>query len=276
VNLKEGLTDTVGQNPLYNRTGDTAKMTRAEAKAAFQLTDEQLDQWVADQRMTRKDDVYEMAPAPQPDRFSGTALHEIGHAVDDRLGDNTELIYGLAGWRQYGEADFEAWATDLGSWDRVKAADKPKIKEAWLVWTNSSNAAGRPGASLRDMVAWDHPAIRDEYADAGVGVVALARGSQGSSGDPFVANGRAYIMNGLYQKMYSVPMRTVHAAPSQYAMTAPAEYFAECYMAYYLTSDGTPQTAARKGELVAPWIKTWLDKNVDRMSHNPKPEREQT
>ena len=100
--------DSTGDNPLYNRGGATSEMTREQANAAFQLTDEQLDQWVADKRMVRTGDVYTMASAPQPDRFTGTALHEIGHAVDDRLGSNTDLIYGLAGWRQYGEADFEA------------------------------------------------------------------------------------------------------------------------------------------------------------------------
>jgi len=266
VNIKEGLVDSTDANPLYDRNGPTSEMTRAEAMDAFQLTDEQLDQWVTQGRMTREKDVYRMARAAQPDRFTGTALHEIGHAVDDKLGSQTDLIYGLAGWKQYGEADFDIWATDLGGWDRVKPSDRSKIREAWLTWINSSQAAGRPKLTLRDFLEPDHPARSPDYH--GVGVLDLARGEQGTSSDPFIVNGRAFIMNGLYQMMYSVPLRAVHAAPSQYAMTAPAEYFAECYMAYYLTSDGTPQTASQKGALVAPWIKRWMDQNVDRMSFN--------
>jgi hypothetical protein len=59
------------------------------------------------------------------------------------------------------------------------------------------------------------------------------------------------------------------ARASTYSLTAPEEFFAECYMTYYLTSDGTPGTAAHKGELLAPWIKQWFDANVDKVGHNP-------
>jgi len=268
INLEDELVAKTSNNSVYDRAGPTTQMTRDDAKAAFGLDDAQLDQWVRDGRMKRIDDVYEMNPAPQPDRFSGTALHEVGHAVDAMLGSNTELVYGLAGWRQFGDADFDAWAADLGGWDRVAPADKSKIKEAWLVWTNSSQAAGRPRGQLGTLAGYDHPAVAERYA--GVGIVDLARGEQGSSDNPFLANGRAYILSGLYQKRYSVPLRTVHAAPSAYSLTAPEEFFAECYMAYYLTSDGTPTTADKKGALLAPWIKKWFDENVDRIGHNPK------
>jgi hypothetical protein len=70
--------------------------------------------------------------------------------------------------------------------------------------------------------------------------------------------------------MYSVPVTTMHSAPTAYAMTAPAEFFAECYMSYYLSYDGTPQTAPRKGELVAPWIKRWFDAHIDRLGESPR------
>jgi hypothetical protein len=53
-------------------------------------------------------------------------------------------------------------------------------------------------------------------------------------------------------------------------MTAPAEYFAECYANYYREYDGTPKTAKDKGASLAPWIKRWFDANIDRAGHNPQ------
>jgi hypothetical protein len=243
-------------------------MTRDEIKEVLRLDDTQLDQWVHDHRITRDHDVYTINPHPQPDRFTGVALHEVGHAVDAMLGSNTQLVFGLGGWRQYGDADFDAWATDLGGWDRVKPEDRDQIREAWTLWGNSSQAAGRPSRLISSLVEVNHPAISASYA--GVGVVDFATTEdRGGSDAPFLRNGRAYMMNGVYQRRYSVPMHTVHSAPSAYSMTAPEEFFAECYMTYYLTFDGTPATAAHKGELLPPWIKQWFDANVDKVGHNP-------
>ena len=121
---------------------------------------------------------------------------------------------------------------------------------------------------METFVGQSHPAVAPRYHD--VGVVAFAKSGHGDSNNPYVANGRAYLLNGMYQHMYSVPVTTMHAAPTAYAMTAPGEYFAECYMSYYLPYDGTPATVTRKGELVAPWIKRWFDGHIDRLGEAPR------
>ena len=69
---------------------------------------------------------------------------------------------------------------------------------------------------------------------------------------------------------FNLSPRALHSTPSAYALTAPGEYFAECYANYYREYDGTPKTAAKKGASLAPWIKTWFDEHVDKIGHNPK------
>jgi len=109
--------------------------------------------------------------------------------------------------------------------------------------------------------------VAEKYAH--VDIVAFGRGGHGSPSHPYLAHDRAYLMNGHYQLRYSVPLRTMHAAPTEYAMAGPGEYFAECYMTYYLLYDGTPATANRKGEHLAPWIKEWFDANIDALGDGP-------
>jgi hypothetical protein len=148
--------------------------------------------------------------------------------------------------------------------------DKKKIREAWTMWTNSSHAGGRPSHELDSLVGANHPAL-DTTKYSGVGVIDFAADGdkRGSAAKPFIRNGRAFMMHSDYQQRYSIPLSTMHASPSEYSLTAPAEWFAECYMTYYLTYDGTPQTSADKGKLLAPWIKQWFDEHIDRIGHNP-------
>ena len=76
------------------------------------------------------------------------------------------------------------------------------------------------------------------------------------------------------QEFLSLSPKAYHASPSAYALTAPEEYFAECYANYYREFDGTPETAGKKGASLVPWIKDWFDKNIDTVGHNPQ--RDQT
>jgi hypothetical protein len=273
ITIEEGMIDNqTDSNPVYDRTDEVStKMTRDEVKRAFGLDDKQVDQWVANGRLKRENDTYTVAPKPQPVRFTGVALHEVGHAVDAMLGSNTELVYKLADWHQFGDADFDVWASELGEWDRVSGEDKKKIRDAWTMWTNSSQGDGRPAKELDKLLGDDsgHPAL-DTKKYRGVGVIDFAADpDRGHRGAPFIRNGRAFMMNGGNQQRYSVPVSTMHASPSTYSLTAPAEWFAECYMTYYLTYDGTQQTSADKGKLLAPWIKKWFDEHIDKVGHNP-------
>lgn len=257
---------------LHDRDGEqdkTGVMSRAEFMAIFEISAETLDKQIADGRVVADGDTVRMAPVTQSDLFSAVALHEIGHAVDDRSGQ-TAFTNGLAGWRQFGDADFDAWATELGGWDKVTPDDQRAIRDAWRLWTNSNGSMGAPAEPMKTFVGASHPAVASQYQE--VGVVAFARGEHGNPSKPYITHGRAYLLNGQYQQMYSVPVTTMHSAPTAYAMTAPAEFFAECYMSYYLPYDGTPQTATRKGELVAPWIKRYFDAHIDRIGEAPRRE----
>lgn len=194
-----------------------------------------------------------------------TVLHEIGHSVDEMLGERTELIYGLAGWRAYGESDIGALGEDMGGWDRVKPDDKRKIEEVWASWINT-----RAYDSLDTLVDHRHPALSEDYK--GVGIVDFARAKKPPLlGHAPPIHGHHLAANTKNQQIYRIPERTRNAAPSRYALTAPQEYFAECYAEYYYAFTG-PGTEDKKGGRLAGWIKSWFDENVDSLEHNPKRE----
>jgi hypothetical protein len=199
----------------------------------------------------RQDDINE---------FSATVLHEVGHAVDAMLGNKTELVYDLAGWKRFGIDNFEAWAAELGGWELVSSPDQEKIATAWKTWL-----AGGAKGSVADLVPHAHPAVSEDYALKGVGVIRLAHTKNLPTGVDGPKNLHLMVRA---QELYTLSQRGLDAAPTAYALTTPEEYFAECYSVYYsqfVETDGkTP-----KGQLVVPWIKTWMDKNVDTIGHNP-------
>jgi len=81
-------------------------------------------------------------------------------------------------------------------------------------------------------------------------------------------NGRVFLTHGM--TLASVPKKTADVAPSAYAMSAPAEYFAECYVEYYREYQGTPETMSKKGGHLATWIKQWFDTHVDQVRLSPE------
>ncbi len=88
--------------------------------------------------------------------------------------------------------------------------------------------------------------------------------------DPTIMGNRAAFVSHPHQRFYTMNTRGLLAAPSDYSLTAPGEYFAECYYIYYRDFDGKPGSEANKGRALAPWIKTWFDKNIDSTTHNPQ------
>ncbi len=254
----------------YDRSGNTARMTEAQAIDALG-SKEIVARFVSEQRLTLDPKTQTYAFAEQnPNMLTVTMLHEIGHSVDAGIGGHTELVYGLAGWKTYPEAEFDQWATELGGWSSVSAPDKLKIREAWMSWMSSSSAVdSAPPIGVGELVPADHPAVASRYAS--VGVVKLARNNtKTSSKSPAPFGDRAAICDHQRQRFMTVSMRAVHVAPSAYALSAPGEYFAECYAHYYREFDGTPATANTKGATLAPWIKDWFDSNVDTLGHMPR------
>jgi len=195
------------------------------------------------------------------DLFTHTILHEVGHSVDQMLGSKTELIYGLAGWRRFAQTDFDAFAQELGGWEQVSDADKKEIRKAWTSWLR-----GGQRGTVSDMVASDHPVVSPRYAN--VGVVQLA--TKTLYYEQHLIAGKYVIAKHASQELYTLSQKAFNSSPSGYALTAPEEYFAECYANYYIDYDGTPATADKKGATLAPWFKNWFDTNIDRVGHNPK------
>lgn len=240
-------------------------MTRAQVTERYGFDDAALAAQVAaghvEERAFDEGTLYKIATVVQ-DKFTSTVLHEVGHAVDEILGKQTEVIYDRAGWRKYGIDQFETWAAEAGGWDKVAAKDRAPIRQAWVDSLFSRRA-------IKDLVPDDHPALAARYA--GVGLVDDARADRKSDYHERNQHGdRVFVSQPHYQAFYSVPLRTSQVAPSDYSMYAPEEYFAECYVEYYREVDGTPEGQRKKGGALPVWIKQWFDQHVDRVRFDPK------
>jgi hypothetical protein len=221
-----------------------------------------LDRLVGTGRMQKNaDGTFNFVRHDDLELFTLTVLHEVGHGVDYMLGARTELIYGIAGWKRFNTNDFDAWARDLGGWELVTEPDQKEIRKVWISWLHG----GGKGA-VADMVDTDHPAVAARYA--AVGVVDAAR--QQLMNDLKLVHGRYAMAQHKSQEFFTLSEKAYNASPSEYALSAPEEYFAECYANYYREYNGTPETADKKGASLAPWIKTWFDANIDRTGHNPR------
>lgn len=249
-----------GQTTKEYDSPETRQLTEPEAIEAIG-SKEELEKRIADGRMRReKDGRISFVRNDNLESFTTTVLHEVGHAVDAMLGGRTEFIFKLAGWQQFSVSEFDSWATSLGGWERVSGPHRAQIKEAWTTWLR-----GGAQGTVAEMVDDKHPAVSTDYQ--GVGVVDLA---QTAATDAKQIG--SVVTRGEYTKQafFNLSPRALHSAPSAYALTAPGEYFAECYANYYREFDGTPKTADKKGASLAPWIKGWFDENVDKIGHNPK------
>jgi hypothetical protein len=258
VVLNEDRKTTDGMDASYE---DSPLLNAAEIKKQYGLDDQQLakvsgkDGWIS-----HENNGYRVKPV-NTSAFTATVLHEVGHSVDTLLGEHTELIYGMGGWKRYGVDQLEEWATEMGALKGIAGRDRGDVIAAW----KESLRAGQP---VSEMVDDKHPARSSAYASDPL----IAAGAAGkvfnykeTPREPH--NGRVFTTNGAM--LSSVPKVTADVAPSQYAMSAPAEYFAECYVEYYREYNGTPATEDKKGGHLATWIKQWFDKHVDSIRLSP-------
>ncbi len=84
------------------------------------------------------------------DLFTKVVLHEIGHSVDELLGQRTSPVYDFADWREYDDGAFDVWAAEMGGWDRVTPADRAEIRKVWIDAARGKTkggSAGGPGSS---------------------------------------------------------------------------------------------------------------------------------
>ena len=262
IDIEDDLINSNKPSQMFDQKNE---MTREQLVTAYGYDDAQIEARIAqgqlEEKKTAKGTRYVIKPVATH-LLDTTVLHEIGHAVDDMLGDRTELVYGLAGWREFGESDIDELARDLGNWDKVKPDDQERIKDAWAVWLNSRTDDG-----IDKFVPDTHPALAEKYK--GVGIVELARKKQTPDIHMGLFKGKFTITNHKYQRLYRVPDKTRNASPTGYAMTAPQEWFAECYAEYYREFQG-PGTEDKKGGRLAGWIKGWFDQNIDTLAYNPE------
>jgi len=263
IKIVEGLEPGAGDTTMSPQSG---LMTRDQLRTAYGWDDAKIDALLKDGRLEEKlDGPQPMFKLPEAsvDKFTQVLLHEIGHSVDSILGTRTEVIYDIAGWRKYDEADFDRWAEEMGGWDKIKSKeDKDKIRQAWL-------DALRSQRSLESMVNPEHPARSKKYE--GVGIVdGIRNGKTGMYTGPIEANGRAFLMQPYYGFFYSLNYDAAMTAPSSYSLYAPQEYFAECYVEYYRQVQGTPADAQLKGGMLPAQVKKWFDTHVDKVRFDPK------
>ena len=235
------------------------KLTLDEVKRHYKMTDQEIA--VASEPngwLTLDNGLYTVAPI-HTDQFTATVLHEIGHSIDTLLGEHTELIFGIGGWKTYGLDQFDQWAAEMGGLDAIDAKDRPKVTDAWKHALRVNKSAG-------DLVGDDHPAMADENTASPLVQAARDRHSfYYTSKEPPVINDRVFLNRGGL--LSSIPNQTFQTAPSSYSLYAPAEYFAECYVEYYREFDGTKPSG--KGGRLAGWIKEWFDKYVDKIKLHP-------
>jgi hypothetical protein len=261
IKLVENLKPGESKDTMAPRSG---AMTRDEARKAYGWDDAKIDALVKDGRLEEKvvagQTMYEL-PDVEVDKFTQVLLHEIGHSVDSILGNQTEVVYDMAGWRAYDEADFDRWAGEMGGWEKVSKEDQPKIREAWTDAMKSQTA-------VSSMVGQEHPARAKKYE--GVGIVDAARHGHGLYLNPIHSNGRTFIMQPYYGRFFSLKQQAATTAPSTYSLYAPAEYFAECYVEYYRAVAGASTGAQLKGGLLPSSVKKWFDTHVDKVWFDPK------
>lgn len=271
IDVRDGMLDQSGVQ-FGDRQGMKAWTTKQETMQNLGLDEKQFELWLDDHRLTKTNvdgvDKFKLATTYEKDALMPTLLHEVGHGVAHMLGNKSELLFDLAGWKAFSEAEFDDWAKELGGWGSVEPDDQKQIKEAWMMWLSSSRG-DTAHESVGDMVRKDHPAVHKKYS--GVGVVKLAQDKgMANRFDPHLFGDRAAFVSHEQQRWYTMSKRGLVSAPSAYALKAPAEYFSECYAVYYRDFDGNPKNADQKGRALAPWIKEWFDKNVDNVTHNPR------
>lgn len=239
------------------------EMTADEVKKAYGLDDKGLalastpdTGWLVAQ-----DGKYVVKPITGKKTFDDTVIHEVGHSVDTLLGEHTEFVFsnGFAGWSEFGYDQFEQWANEMGAFDTMTGPDRAKVVEVW------QNAL-RSKTPVSKLVDQDHPALTHKQSPLAKFV---------DSPKPFThdntalepVNGHMFLQTP--KTLATVTKRAWDAAPTDYSMTAPAEYFAECYVEYYRDYDGTAGTEDKKGGKLPTWIKQWFKQHVDTIRFSP-------
>ncbi|MEO8701710.1 MAG: hypothetical protein ABI867_16810 [Kofleriaceae bacterium] len=238
------------------------RLTAAQVKQFYGLSDQQFAEASKPKGWIIEDSGKYRVKRIEQKQFTATVLHEIGHSVDAILGEKTDLIFGIGGWKEYGIDQFEAFANDMGGLDGITGPDRTRVIDAW-------KQSLRSRAPVAQLVDKDHPAISNKYQHSPL-VIEAKRGRDFGHNDPDKPVYKGRVFSNTRGDIASMTERMYLTAPSKYGLSAPKEYFAECYVEYYKNWVAPEAGAApAKGGHLATWIREWFDKYVDQIKFNP-------
>ncbi|MBP2327199.1 hypothetical protein JOF56_007584 [Kibdelosporangium banguiense] len=213
------------------------------------------------------------APLQGQNLFDGVIRHEVGHAVDNRLGLSRSYCIGNpagGNWQAHGAGAGLATTLVTASAGAI-AALPPEQKTAVIAELQDVISDRDPEniqTRLQGLPFWSSLAAADQTAVLNDNAVQALQTcfADKTPGDPWYGagdTGGVHLGGRVYQEAYAGQWWSydpVHRARkvSSYQFRAPGEWIAEAYNAYY-----TPPT---KGVLLAavdPATKAWFDVNVD-------------
>jgi len=188
--------------------------------------------------------------------YSQTFRHEIGHAVDAKLGGPVETLRtSTAGWKKH--EDIDSVITELGGLASVPEAHRTVVKETFVKFTTSNRGNQQAPGKFEDLLKMAVEAANTDAAKAKaawaevnglwgkVTVMDVAKASYKSGYAHWnyknfvVHGGRAYFCGHYYGKVMSMPSAThddIKAWGNSSAAFSDKEWFAEVYAEWYRTN----------------------------------------
>ena len=194
--------------------------------------------------------------------------HEIGHAVDNKIGGATTLCAKEenGAWKDYG-ADHATVVTEMLAGSTVIKDLAAEAKKAVVDAIVAAMAAGKPGDTAKKIDLIDDKVVSaSDKTKVKADPVVTAASKCGTGKNPWYHDGNYVDLGGRYfqasygMKWVSFKQSARAKKVSQYQWRAPGEWFAEVYATYF-----QPDSSGKVGTLLAGRdgsSKTWFDANV--------------